>query len=170
MRSAMKLLRNLFKPFVILLLTLTSCASPSEHLEVEYSKLLHPDATLLYEHADTSSSATGACAGPFVDGWYGSQIGDEELLQKYEDQLLVNGWSYWSEGQTWRKEVEGGLFSGGLFSLYIRVLPTGKPIDAGQGHYTLPDSVIQEAIRYETVYFIHIKYMTNYAVKNCFER
>ena len=166
----MSLLRSQYKLFVILLMTLASCASPSEHLEAEYDKLSHPDATLLYEHADTSSSATGACAGPFVDGWYGSEIAGEELLQKYRDRLMANGWSYWSEGQTWRKEVEGGLFGGGLFSLYVRVLPTGKPIDAGRGHYTLPDSVIQEAIRYETVHSVHIKYMTNYAVKNCFER
>ena len=39
----MKLLRRLFKLLVILLMTLTSCASPSENLEVEYSKLSHPD-------------------------------------------------------------------------------------------------------------------------------
>jgi hypothetical protein len=148
------------------LLILVSCSSAEEQIRTEFDTLSPPNSTLLYEYTDTSSSATGDCAGMFIDRWYGSEIAYSDLVGMYEDQLWGEGWVLWPEDvvRIWRKQGQTSLFS--LHMQELTDQDMGNPV----GLYELPASFLLEAANYPTVYAISLSYMSNFAAKRCFGR
>ena len=110
------------------------------------------------------SSATGDCAGVVVDKWYGSEMDYQEIVERYEKKFTNDEeWTLWSEdvARIWRKQT-----SNALFSMSIHVLENmdgSNPVHL----YQLPDSFLQEAVKYPTVYAVSLRYS---GAKKCFKR
>jgi hypothetical protein len=158
-----KLNNKLLYVLIGILLILVACSSATTKIEVEYNKLTSADSILLYEHIDTSSGATGACAGTFVDRWYGSKLPYEDLIEIYENQLPDKGWVLWPEDvvRIWRKRNASGLFG-----FYMQAF-NGDKINP-RGLYELPDTFMLEAADHSTVYVISMTYMDNFHTRRCF--
>ena len=147
-----------------LLLTMASCSSPEEEIRSEFDAFSSSNSTLLYEYKDSSSSATGDCAGMFIDRWYGSEVSYSDIVKMYEDQLPKRGWTLWPEDvvRIWRKQTQAGLFSWHIEAF------AGESTTDPQGEHELPDSFLREAANYSTVYVISVTYKGNFAAKRCF--
>ena len=161
----MKTCRRFLGFLIGLSILLVSCSSPEEQIRVEFDTDLFsiPPSTLLYEHADTYSSATGDCAGVVVDKWYGAETDYQEIVETYEGRFTDDEeWILWPEDvvRIWRKQT-----SNALFSMSIHVLENmdgSNPVHL----YQLPDSFLQEAVKYPTVYAVSLSYTGD---KKCFK-
>lgn len=126
-----------------------------------------PDTTLIYEYQDAYSSATGDCAGMFIDRWYGSEMSYENIVKSYEKKFLDDGnWALRPEDATriWRKQTQNELFS-------ISIEAFTNQNESNPLHvYDLPDSLLQATTNYSTVYGISLSYMSKYSAKKCFEK
>ena len=165
----MKTCRKSLGFLIGLSILLVSCSSPEEQIRDEFDTDLFsmPTSTLLYEYADTYSSATGDCAGVVVDKWYGSEMDYQEIVERYEKKFTDDEeWTLWSEdvARIWRKQT-----SNALFSMSIHVLENMDRSNRVQ-LYQLPDSFLQEAAEYPTVYAVSLRYMSKYAANKCFKR
>lgn len=146
-------------------LVATSCASAEDLLKAKFGTLPQVDATLLYEYGDVSSGATGKCIGIFFDRWYGTTLDAKTVAKIYSDGFAESGWSIRPDEvvEIWSIESEDGLYRAGLDTFSD---PTA--ISQEQGGYKLPDAVLYDAVRYQTVYLLSMVYMSRYAADKCF--
>lgn len=146
-------------------LALTSCISPEKRLSAKFDTLPPVASTLLYEYSAVSSGASGECKGTFLHRWYGTALDAETVAKIYSDGFVDNGWSIRPEEvvEIWSTESEDGLYRAGLDAFAD---PTS--ISQEQGSYKLPDSVLLDAVHYQTVYLLHMVYMSPSAADKCF--
>jgi hypothetical protein len=151
--------------WLAVLMVLSACASPEERIKAQFDALPQVDSILLYEYSDSSSSATGDCAGVFLHRWYGTTRNEEDLTNLYTDYLTNNGWSIWSgeSVEVWSREDEDGLYR-----TRLSVFTDPKTVSQEQGNYQLPTTVLLEASRHKTVYLLSMTYMVPRAAKKCF--
>jgi hypothetical protein len=146
-----------------------SCTSPEEKTRTEFNTNVFsvPDTTLLYEYTATSSSATGSCAGMFIDRWYGSELSYKSIVERYEKNLVAaKDWVLWPEdvARIWRKQTQNELFSVSIEALTSQ--DTSNPL----GLYDLPASLLQTRRKYPTVYGISLRYLSKYGAEKCFKK
>jgi hypothetical protein len=148
-------------------LILVSCVSAEELIRTEYEKFSGPNATILFEYAFESSSATGSCGGYSADRWYGTDASRNNITKLFEDQLSHNEWTEWSDDGMliWRKETQNGLFT-----FALNTFDREEKIDPNQAYYILPETVLIEAGQYSYVYVISMHHMSLQSVERCFKR
>jgi len=146
-------------------LVATSCVSAEGRLNAKFDTLPQVDATLLYEHGDVSSGATGNCTVIFLDRWYGTTLDAKTVAKIYSDGFAENGWSIRPEEvvEIWSTEGDDGLYR-----VRLDVFADPTVISQQQVSYKLPDSVLYDAVRYQTVYLLSMVYMSPYAADKCF--
>jgi len=161
----MKLRRDHFGLAIVTALVLTSCVSAEERLNAKFDTLPQVASTLLYEYGAVSSGATGECIGTSLHRWYGTTLDAKTVAKIYSDGFAENGWSIRPEEvvEIWSTEGEDGLYRVGL-----DVFADPAVISQEQGSYKLPDSVLYDAVRYQTVYLLSMVYMSPSAADKCF--
>jgi len=154
---------------ISLVFLLASCTSPEQLIRTRFNTdtFSVPNTTLLYEYTDSYSSATGDCAGMFIDRWYGSGMNYQDIVEIYEGRLADDrGWELWPEdvARIWRKQTKDGLFS--MSTVALKNKNGSNPL----GIYKLPGSFLQETNKYSTTYAISLRYMSNFGVRKCFKK
>ena len=150
---------------VSLFLIIMSCQSNQDRIQTQLDAFSIPNSTLLHKHSGVSSSATGNCAGTFIDYWYGSDIPYNDIDIILENEFFGNRWGLWPEDvvRIWRKQTETGLFS-----LSKQVTTKENITNVSGGLYKLPDSLYHEVKNYSTIYIISLDYMASSNAKSCF--
>lgn len=150
---------------IFLILITTSCTTAEERLAAEYDTLSHPNSILLYEHHFIRSSATGECSVASTNWWYGSKesVALQDLIGVYKSQLPDNGWVR-EDDNTWYKESNGN----DLY-LSLEVFSDASSINRDQLYYFLPESMLEEAANYQTIYLIDMSYRSEAVRKRCFQ-
>jgi hypothetical protein len=163
----MKLHLGSFWIAIVMALGLISCVSAEDRLKAKFDTLPQVDATLLYEYRDVSSGATGECIGTFLDRWYGTTLDAETVEKIYSNSFVKTGWSIRPEEvvEIWSTEGEDGLYRASL-----DIFADPAVISQEQGGYKLPDSILHDAVSYQTVYLLGMVYMFPNVAQKCFEQ
>ena len=161
----MKWHHNYFRLAIVIAIVLTSCISTEGRLNAKFDTLPQVNSTLLYEYGDVSSGATGKCVGIFLDRWYGTTLDAETVEKMYSDGFTKNGWIIRPEEvvEIWSTEGEDGLYRA-----HLDIFADSAVISQEQGDYKLPDSVLTDAVDYQTVYLLSMVYMSPSAAEKCF--